>query len=261
MLFQKPLLLGAALLILGAESAVAADLYGSAKDPYIPMEAPGPSWYFRIDGGYAFHDDPNMVEQGIFDLSDSKIGDTWTLGGGFGRYFTRNIRGDLTVDYRFEADVEGNRSGTEFRAFGLKSTVLLANLYYDFNPGERFSPYVGIALGWVRHETAGGNADTCDCGGSIDGDSSDDVAGALMAGFSWNLLAGRQEYAGSTKDGPVYASPSRNLYLDVGYRFLYLGEAKTGLVVNGLGDEFSRGIKVEEIHAHELRVGLRYDLR
>jgi len=210
-----------------------------------------------------------MVEGGIFDLTDTGLGETWTFGGGIGRYFTRNIRGDVTVDYRFEADAEGtladpNSTLPGVRHFGVKSTVVLANLYYDFNAGGRFSPYVGVGLGYAFHETTAGTVDgSCGCDGIIEGDSNGHVAGALMAGFAWNLFANRQEMAGSTKDGPVYAAPSRALYLDVGYRFLYLGETATGPVrglVNGTPD-VSEDPTVEEIHAHELRVGLRYDFR
>jgi len=69
--------------------------------------------------------------------------------------------------------------------------------------------------------------------------------------------------AGGIKDGPVAVSAGRNLYLDVGYRFLYLGETATGEVTmnDATGTQVSRDPTVEDIHAHEVRVGLRYDLR
>ena len=50
--------------------------------------------------------------------------------------------------------------------------------------------------------------------------------------------------------------------LDAGYRFLYLGQAKsgnfyeTGNPINAAGP-----VNIDEIHAHEFRVGLRYDIR
>ena len=84
-----------------------------------------------------------------------------------------------------------------------------------------------------------------------------------MAGFSAKLRGGESVQEGSFKDAPVQGSSGRNLYLDVGYRFLYLGETATGPVtlINTAGTLVSRDPTVEEIHAHEFRVGLRYDLR
>lgn len=263
------ILVGAALLMAGASGVSAADLYGeSIKDAgYVPQAAAGPSWYFRVDGGYASHDGPTLVENGIFDLTRTSYDDTWTVGGGIGTYFSRNVRGDITIDYRFESDIKGtlpdplaDLPGT--RTFGLASTVVLANLYYDFDIGSRIKPYVGVGLGFVHHSTKSGIVeDDCGCTGTIESDSNFHVAGALMAGFSARLF-GRTEVAGSTKDGPVYVENARNLYLDVGYRFLYLGETATGPVVADVnGTPVSRDPEVEDLHAHEFRVGLRYDFR
>ncbi len=256
---------------LAAHTATAADLYGgSIKDSYAPMEAAAPSSiYLRIDGGYGAHDDPIMVEDGIYDLTNTEIDGAWTLGGGIGRYFTNTIRADVTYDHRFEADAKGDLAdgyaalpGT--RAFGLESDVVLVNAYYDFNRTGRFSPYLGVGLGVVHHKTTAGTvSNECGCVGTIDEGSSTHVAGALMAGFTAKLRGGETVTEGSIKDAPVTVSNGRNLYLDVGYRFLYLGETATGAVhmTDGGGTVVSDDPTVENIHAHEVRVGLRYDLR
>ena len=263
------ILLGAAVVAAGTAAASAADLYdGSIKDSYVPMAAAGPSIYVRIDGGYGVHDDPVMVEDGIYDLTDTDLGGTWTLGGGIGRYFTDTIRADVTYDHRFEADAEGTLGDyyatlPGVRSFGLESDVVLFNAYYDFNRGGRFSPYLGLGLGVVHHETSAGTvSDDCGCTGTIDEGSSTHVAGAVMAGFTTKIRGG-QTMQGGIKDAPVAVDSGRNLYLDVGYRFLYLGEAETGPVrlTNTTGTTISRDPTVEDIHAHEFRVGLRYDLR
>lgn len=269
------LLLGAALLLGGAAGAEAADLnYGGMKGGYAaPMVAPAPRFYFRIDGGYAGHDDPDMVESGIYDLTETSIDDTWTLGGGIGWYFSRNVRADITVDHRFEADAQGNLADhlatlEGVRRFGLSSTVALFNIYYDFDTGSRFTPYVGAGLGFVYHSTKDGTVDNAclsTCTGIVEGDSNWHVAGALMAGVSVNLLGHRAPAMPSIKDGPVAPQPvGRELLLDVGYRFLYLGETATGPVrfdCGGCTPDVSDDPTVESIHAHEFRVGLRYNLR
>jgi opacity protein-like surface antigen len=249
-------LAGTALLLGSIAGAQAADLNygGSIKDGgyAAPMMAPEPRLYFRVDGGYAFHDDPVMVEAGIYDLTETSIDDTWTIGGGVGMYFSRNVRADITVDHRFSADAQGNLADHAatlegVRRFGMSSTVALANVYYDFDTRSGFTPYLGVGLGFVRHSTKSGTVeDPCGaCSGIIDGASSTHVAAALMAGFSVAL-----------RD---------RLALDAGYRFLYLGETATGPVRftgTAPGDPaVSDDPTVESIHAHEFRVGLRYNVR
>lgn len=246
--------IGAMMVAIAGADAEAADLNGgSAKDGYIPaptiLSSSPSSWYLRVDGAHARHDDPIMVEDHIYDLVDTDISNTWSVGAGVGRYLGNGFRFDVTYDYRLEADAQGtlhNHAATldGTRAFGLKSHLMLANLYYDFNAGGRFSPYLGVGLGWVRHVTTTGSVvDTCGCTGSIAGDTTDSVAAAIMAGFNIKL-----------RD---------RLSLDAGYRFLYLGDAATGPVTGDFGGglvEVSEDPTVENIHAHEFRFGLRYDI-
>jgi opacity protein-like surface antigen len=249
-------------LLTGAE---AADLgHGGMKDyGYSYPAIASPSWYVRIDGGYGVHDAPVMVDGGIHDLTDTSIGGAWTIGGGIGRYFSESVRGDVTVDHRFDADVEGinGQPGQGKRTFGLSSTVALANVYYDFGNRSHFTPYIGAGLGFVHHETSKGTAVGANCGQTcvITGDDNWHVAGALMAGFSVQLTGhrGHAMSHGSIKD--VVVESNRGLHLDAGYRFLYLGETTGGRVV--CPNDTCKGPTVENIHAHEFRLGLRYDLR
>jgi len=204
------------------------------------------------------HDTPELREFGVFSISETAIDKTWTLGGGIGLYLTRNVRADITYDHRFNADVTGfNRDGNSTFPgkyhFGLKSDVVLANVYYDFiGIHDHFKPYVGVGLGVTRNTTTDGAIDdiglsNCGCGSftaSIPGASETHVAAAFMTGASLKL-----------RD---------SLNLDAGYRLLYLGEAHTGQVSGA----FSGGSTVtqadpvvRDIIGHEFRVGLRYDFR
>ncbi|MCB1522321.1 MAG: porin family protein [Hyphomicrobiaceae bacterium] len=267
--------LSVAILALAGSGANAADMYdGSIKDGYVaaPVEVQAPSsWYFRLDGARGYHDDPIMVEDHIYDLIDTGIESNWSIGGGIGRNLGNGFRADLTYDYRMESNTHGflqNHAATldGTRDFGLKSHLMLANLYYDFNAGGRFNPYLGVGLGWVRHETTNGTVvDTCGCTGTIEGETKDSVAAAFMAGVTINLTAGRGHEAygsGSSKDAPIMVTSNRGLMLDVGYRFLYLGDATTGPVTGDFnpGIVVSEDPTVENIHAHEIRFGLRYNL-
>jgi len=249
---RSTIMAASSVLLLGAGAVSAADLnsgvsYGSMKDGgYMPSIATQPSWYVRLDGSYANYDTPKITEDGIDTLTEPDIDGSWAFGGGVGKYFTSAIRGELTYERRFEADVRGTlgHPGATLpgvRRFGIESDVMMANLYYDFGDRAHFSPYIGIGLGVARNNTtAGVVTDTCGCGpGTIEEGDTWSAAGALMAGFSVNMTHG--------------------LHLDTGYRFLYLGEAETG-PVRAAGAPISDDPKVEEIHAHELRVGLRYDI-
>ncbi|MEL6872415.1 MAG: outer membrane beta-barrel protein [Pseudomonadota bacterium] len=253
MSLTRSLIVGAAVAISFSASAVAADLntksYGSMKDTgYMPAIVTQPSWYVRLDGAYAAYDTPVLVEQGIDTLTESSMDNSFAFGGGFGKYFSNNLRADVTYERRFEADVQGNLNHSSAtlqgtRKFGLESDLFMASLYYDIDRGNRFNPYIGVGLGAVRHKTTAGTVESCNCTtGEIASAEKWSVAAALMAGFSLKLRS--------------------RLHLDAGYRFLYLGHAETGeITVTGGSVTVSDDPTVEDIHAHEVRVGLRYDIR
>ena len=267
------LALGAALLVSTAFGATAADLggdsRGSLKDSYSAPASPA-RWYFRLDGGYAMHDAPDLRETGVFGITETHHENTWTLGGGLGLYLSRNVRADITYDHRFASDISGfdRNGGSKYSStfpgkyhFGMKSDVVLANIYYDFiGIHDHLKPYVGVGLGFTRNTTTDGAIDdiglanNCPCGGpasftaSIPGASQTHVAAAFMTGTALKLR--------------------ENLSVDAGYRLLYLGDAHTG-DVNGSFIDTTTSTSyaaqgndpvVRGIIGHEFRVGLRYDM-
>jgi opacity protein-like surface antigen len=280
---RKAIVLGAALLAGSVTAASAADLGGyrggSMKDSgYAPqaVQSSAPAWYFRLDGGRTSFDAPTMLEDGVADLTSTHMSKAWTAGVGIGYYFNSHVRGDLTYTrvfnsnvsgYRFDSSqlnynpanpgvypdcdsAPGNQSSCHgSRQFGLKSDVFLANLYYDIDCRCGFTPYVGAGLGFVRHQTGAGHViDTVNgqgVTGTIDSASSHHVAGALMAGLTYQI-----------RD---------RMNIDAGYRFMYLGQTATGAVKDtvtpGQTVMIAPDPTVEQIHAHEFRVGLRYDFR
>jgi opacity protein-like surface antigen len=265
----KVLALGAALVLGGALDASAADLYGgSLKDALAmaPMPAPSAGWYARIDGGYNWYTNPTIDVEGFSATTNTSIDGAWSVGGGIGRYFGRGFRGDITVDHLFDSEVNGDINcncgggyvGTA--KFDFSSTVVLANLYYDFNRGGRFVPYIGGGVGFAHNETSAGEVDnSCVCVATIDKGSSNSFAAAAMAGVAWRIRGGETRYVGGLKDEPVAVSGGNALYMDFGYRFLYLGDVKTGDLT---WNSTNVGVdpEVKNITAHEVRVGLRYDL-
>jgi opacity protein-like surface antigen len=215
-------------------------------------------WYLRGDYSYAWSDAGELARP-IEPFSNVSIDNTWALGGGIGRYFGRGVRGDVTYEWRGSSDVDGAGPGTLTTRFDLKSSLLLANLYYDFRPNERFTPYVGIGVGAARHTASGGTIQTaCTPCDTYNDNSSWSAAGALMAGVSYRIDRGHRAPV-SIKDSAAIVDEPGRLHVDLGYRFLYLGDARTG---NLVGTTFATpGPRLDDIMAHELRVGLRWDIR
>ncbi len=258
----RGILAAGASLLATTVAAQSADLYGvhgargSIKDDYVHAAPRGcPTWYARIDGGYTTYDRPSMSQVGIDDLVRQSITDTGNIGGGIGYYFACNIRGDITVDHRFESDVKGTNANNFAPNYGpmkwgYSSTAILANMYYDFNAGARFTPYIGFGLGAVNNHfargrgvVAAGASDALAVGNpvTVGGSDSWHVAAAAMTGFVFSV--------------------TDRLKLDTGYRFLYLGAAKTGQTTETVNGGTGGVIHVDSLHAHEFRVGLRYDIR
>lgn len=258
----RKVLLSAALVLGSALAASAADLGGtSIKDAPVmeAMPAASPGWYTRVDGGYNWFMSPSVSFSGR-EVGNSSQDGAWSVGGGIGRYFGRGFRGDITVDHIFDSATEsslyyspGNLLGNS--KFDVSSTVVLANLYYDFNRGGRFVPYIGAGIGYAHNSTSSG---TLEPGATeFGGKSTDNFAAAAMAGISWRIRSGGTTYVGGMKDEPIAVSSSNALYLDFGYRFLYLGKAETASFD---ADTVTSTEKSKDITAHQLRVGLRYDL-
>jgi opacity protein-like surface antigen len=250
---HRSIIAGAVLLVASAAGA-SADSYGGMKDMPVTTMQPA-SWYVRGDYSHAWMDAGELNGANPPPFGSVSLDNTWAVGGGIGYYFGRGVRGDVTYEYRGSTDVHGG--GPLVTDFDLKSSVILANLYYDFRPYERFTPYVGVGVGAVRHSTSGGTITGCGGCGPYDGGDNWNAVGAVMAGFSFRIDRGGHAPV-SIKDGGGYAEPGR-LHLDVGYRVLYLGDAHTGDMI---GTTFvTPGPRLDDINSHEIRIGLRWDIR
>jgi opacity protein-like surface antigen len=253
---HRSILAGAALVLAGT-ATVSADGYRGVQDMPVVISQPA-SWYLRGDFSYSWMD-VSEASRAIVSFDSATIDNTWGLGGGVGYYFGRGIRGDITYEWRASSDVRASGPGTVSTQFDLSSSLLLANLYYDFRPFERFTPYVGIGLGAAHHRAGGGSITTaCGVCSTFGDDSNWSAAGALMAGVSLRIDRGARAPVSIKDDRGSVVEPGR-LHVDVGYRYLYLGDAHTG---NLTGTTFATpGPRVDDITAHEIRIGLRWDIR
>ena len=229
----------ALLSIMAMPSAFAADLYGDyqggMKDGGYYEDDTDHRWYLR--GGVGFgvgHDariSDTIVDSGLAgDFLQQDVDDGWSIGGGIGYYLMRGFRIDATLDYRMDNDFSALLPAPAVlpdAAFTgeIDSLVGLVNFYYDLDMGSRITPYVGAGLGFARHSASG-----------------DDIKGSDTT-FAWALMAGADI---DLKSG---------WKLDVGYRYLDMGEAKFDDRKKGVP---AKDFVLDDLEAHEIRVGLRY---
>jgi opacity protein-like surface antigen len=221
----------------------------SMDAPLLEQQPLGAGWYLRGDLGYAptrhgraAH--TNFPGRNI--LTSAKIDNAFTLGAGLGYRYNSFLRVDLTLDHRFAsrfsasgANVSGPATLYRDRA-DFSATTGLVNAYLDLGTWDGVTPYIGGGVGLSNKRFSNYTIETCaqPCGaftrtGTLPGKSRNDFAWALMAGLA--IGAG---------DGAT---------VDLGYRYLNLGEARTG------SDPLLGSVRVRKIESHEFRVGLRWE--
>lgn len=221
------------------------------EEPHaIPAEL-GTGWYLRGDVGYIDYDKPREARgysQGVpFDTI--KLRETASVGGGIGYAFNGMFRADVTVDYRTEAPIKALSSGTNYvegfstDSLKLESTTALVNAYLDLGNWSGITPYVGAGVG-VSYNVLDSYSSrvtcfTALCRASFSGESVPHPGGEKTS-FAWAVMAGAAIDVGS------------GFKIDVGYRYLQLGESQTKRDAEGFG------IKLKPLDAHEARVGVRY---
>jgi opacity protein-like surface antigen len=245
MISLRATLAGLAMLAGSTVPVLAADLGDYHEDD--TSIASNARFYLRGDLGYSWYQTPSLSEDGV-SLTDVSIGRNWAFGGGIGMYLSPNWRTDLTIERRNDVDIHGfmpssdvNIEGT--RDFSVVSNVVLANLYYDFSGRAGFNPYLGAGIGWASNQAHHGSAvDTCGCVSAIEDDT--------QTSFAWGLMAG------------VTRELDRGFSLDLGYRFLDVGKAHTGNIVNSTTNAAidNTDPATGDLRSHEVRVGIRYDI-
>lgn len=119
-----------------------------------------PHWYVGLQGGVNFVSDSDLDAKGGIAPTDGTI--TFDTGVGLAanvgyRSFSEAGAADF---FRFELELvqrTGNMSefidatGTNKVSDDLKMLALMANMYFDFNPGGNLNPYVGGGLGAAHY--------------------------------------------------------------------------------------------------------------
>lgn len=267
-------------LVLAAAAAMpvsAADLGGprggSIKDGYVapmPMSAPAGPCYFRGDVGYSWSQAPT-VKWPVHNLdnttvpatttfvtdevSNVSLDNTWLAEAGVGCSFggSRGWRVEGMLGYHGKRDLIGEpgyfevtNPGPVVDPYGgstdpmhssIKTYTAMINAYKDLGNFGGFVPYVGAGVGIAYNMMDGvyftGNPNLTN---TIHGKNDISLAWALMAGVGYQL--------------------SERTILDVGYRYINMGSASSERHDNA--GFVNPRVTVDDIAAHEVKVGLRY---
>ena len=226
---------------LAAMSATAAD----AADVRAPLPAPPPiqsapsvideyasGWYLRGDVGYRLNStsgvDALIGPQPI----NGRIDDSYFLGGGVG-YKMRWFRADLTLDYGTRAGFHADTPArTDDYFVKMDNFAILANGYLDLGTWSGITPYIGGGLGGALVRSMEFTRLTTPTAFPSQVNSRWNFAWAAMAGVSYNL--------------------SSNFLIDLGYRYLNMGDLPTETNV------FGNSLNIKSLSDHEFRLGVRY---
>ncbi len=111
----------------------------------------------------------------------------------------------------------------------MKSQSLMANVYYDFNTGTNFTPYVGAGIGYARLKNSVGYTD---------------------AEESFSMSKSKGNFAWNASVGTTYKI-DKNLALDVSYRFTDYGKVKFNPSETAVKS-------TAKLRSNELNFGVRY---
>jgi opacity protein-like surface antigen len=230
--------------MLPAPLALGAD-YGGIKYGYPPPPVEiGSGWYLRGDLGYRLYGSPGLSFTGTA-LTATSTGGAFSFGAGFGYQFSEGFRGDLTADYALPASFRGTLTGACggsdcVHSIDVSAVTVMANAYWDLTTIGSVTPYVGAGAG-VAYLTTSGNS-AVDLSGpttvSVPGGSQVNFAWAVMGGATWEM--------------------SPDTLIDLSFKLVNLGSARTGAVPAAAGGDDASPIVTGNIVAPEVRLGMRY---
>jgi len=257
-------------------AASAADLLPpppAPEAPYVVSESSG--WYLRGDVGVGINSNPSASTSpdptaGILGATDAFYNPTMSESGivdfGVGYQVNKWFRADVTAELRGGATFQGlevcsNCTGagnqlSDFYRGNVSSYIGMLNGYVDLGTWSGFTPYVGAGVGVAYNKMSGMtdqgfnyvNTATTQTGfptgGYFGNGSSTNFAWALMAGTSFDV--------------------TKNLKLELGYRYLDYGSVKSGnahcLTGQATPTFNCQGftVKANRLAANDFHIGLRY---
>ena len=258
--FRHAIIVAAALTIGQTVPAGAAGLLPPPIIEPVPIPEPVAAWdyYFRAYIGITSQKidtfTNEVIEAGDFTIIDHDFDSSPFLGLGIGYVISDKFRVDLTGEYRGKSNFQALDTYVDVfcptgvctnEHTGIKSEWLyLANAYWDIVTFRGFTPYVGAGIG-AAAVTLDGFKDVNLVNNGLywaQENTQWNLAWALHTGFSYEIAP--------------------NLALDVGYRFTYLGDGKTGsyYTYDPAAPQGLPPVTLKDITSHDVHIGLRWAL-
>ena len=245
----------AGLATLAASAANAADMPQMMPPmPMPPVEEVAAGWYLRGDIGMS-----NQSVRSLYNVLYDTATSVNTVQKGFDSapffgigagYQYRWFRFDVTGEYRGKANFHGldivtsggNTYTDEYRA-SKSEWLFLANIYADLGTWWYVTPFVGVGVGG-SYNTISNFIDVCTTcpGGGVATGSAES-----KWNFAWALHAGLAYKA------------TRNLTVELAYRYVNLGDALSGDLITYLGgNTVDNPMHFRGISSHDLKLGVRW---
>jgi opacity protein-like surface antigen len=241
--------------------AQAADLLPPPLYPVAPIVDVASGWYLRGEVGVSAYSGGKFSSSNqppsVFYGQD--FGSGAFAGGGFGYQFNNWFRADVTGEYRFSNgvrvfDYTNFIDGGGFPAIARETTqgnykgaVFLLNGYVDLGTWWGVTPFVGGGVGWAYNRLTNFN----------DFSQIEDPIGGPVSTSGGVYQAGNKSgLAWAIHAGLSYAV-THNLKLELAYRYLNLGDAKTGTLNCFCGQTFT-GITSKDLVSQDIMFGMRW---
>ncbi|MCX7340540.1 MAG: outer membrane beta-barrel protein [Hyphomicrobiales bacterium] len=282
----KSLAVAGAVMMATASYATAGDLPappppGPGFDAPLRGTVSSAGLYLRGDIGVGAYSRPNMsilsngaplvvAAPGSFAILDRSLGSAAFGGVGIGYAFNNWFRLDLTGEYRADARF-GAMDETVFANGAavptgfvnqrngyngsVSSSVFLANAYVDLGTFCQLgciTPFLGAGIGFANNTFSSVN----DTSTQFVFDPATNTFGAPF-GATQSFFASKSkvDLAWAVMAGLSY-DVSRNVKLEVGYRYLNMGKVETGGLVGQPADT----IRLRDLASHDFRLGMRWML-
>jgi opacity protein-like surface antigen len=224
-----------------------------------PVEEFG-GWYLRGDIGFSNQHVNNVRNGNALLYPDGQMltqTSSFDTGGIFGvgvGYRLNNwFRADVTAQYRGSANFKGldrftNPGGaTGFDLYGASKSewLFLANAYVDLGTWWCVTPFIGAGVGTSRVAIA----------------NFTDIGQFSLGGPSWASAPNDAQWnlAWALHAGLAY-KVTPNMTVELGYSYLNLGDSKTGVVSNFIGQTTNNVMTFKDITSHDLKLGVRWQL-
>lgn len=238
----------------------------SAADLMTPMPIPelrstidefGSNFYLRGDIGLSTQGVDRLSNSldalGTIEKIDLGFASAPFVGIGLGHQFNRWLRADVTAEYRGKATFLGLERysdaslplgyGTDEYTATKKEIVVLANGYIDLGTLYGITPFVGAGIS-TSYNTIDHFRDT----------------NVVTQGVAYAKSNSKLNFAWALHAGLAY-DVTPNLKLEFAYRYLNLGDAKTGSVYSYDGRCAFSGcdtITFKNVDSHDVKVGARW---